>query len=356
MQLQQRIAAFSALGKQISTDLQNHAFEPYFNRAFAENGWFTAESIKQSLEAIAKYFLDEAHMREWLESYDLQDNTAPQTVGLVLAGNIPLVGWHDVQTVLISGNKAMIKFSSKDKVLMERLLKMLVEIEPAFEDYIIIAERLKDFDAVIATGSGNTVRYFEYYFGKYPHVIRGSRNSVAVLTGNETNEELENLGEDVFSYFGLGCRNISKLYVPKDYNFNKLFEAFEKFKEAANHNKYRNNYEYHKSLLLLNREHHLDNGYLIIREDKSLASAVASLNFEYYSHISEVEKMLQADKEKLQCVVTKDENITGALPLGTAQRPMDRTGRTTRSVPRGKWRARTAHAPEQTAQADPLRR
>jgi hypothetical protein len=322
MQLQQRIAAFSALGKRISEELNNNTFEPYFNRAFAQNGWFTPESSKQSLEAIAKYFLDETYMQQWLSTYDIQDNKAPKIVGLVLAGNIPLVGWHDIQTVLMSGNKAMIKLSSKDKILPERLLKMLIEIEPQFADYIDIAERLKDFDAVIATGSANTVRYFEYYFGKYPNVIRGSRNSVAVLTGNESNEELENLGFDVFSYFGLGCRSVSKLYVPEGYNFNKMFEAFEKFREVANHNKYRNNYEYHKSLLLLNREHHLDNGYLIVREDKALCSSVASLNFEYYKHISDVEKILQNNKENLQCVVAQDDVIAGTLPLGASQKPM----------------------------------
>ncbi len=322
MQLQQRINAFSALGKQISEELNNDSFAPYFNRTFAENGWFTPENSRQSLEAIAKYFLDEAYMEKWLQNYGLQDNKSPKTIGLVLAGNIPLVGWHDVQTVLMSGNKAQIKLSSKDKVLPERLLKMLIEIEPAFADCIEIAERLKDFDAVIATGSANTVRYFEYYFGKYPNVIRGSRNSVAVLTGNESNEELENLGFDVFSYFGLGCRSVSKLYVPRDYNFNKMFEAFEKFKEVANHNKYRNNYEYHKSLLLLNREHHLDNGYLIVREDKALCSSVASLNFEYYDHTSEVEKILQNNKESLQCVVANEGVVAGTLPLGASQKPM----------------------------------
>lgn len=322
MQLQQRIKAFSALGKRITEELENNTFEPYFHKAFAENGWFTPENSRQSLEAIAMYFLDEAYMEKWLTAYDVQENKSPKTVGLVLAGNIPLVGWHDIQTVLMSGNKAQIKLSSKDKVLPERLLKMLGEIEPEFEDFIETPDKLSEFDAVIATGSANTVRYFEYYFGKYPNVIRGSRNSVAVLTGNETTEDLEALGFDVFSYFGLGCRSVSKIYVPAGYNFNGLFEAFEKFKEVANHNKYRNNYEYHKSLLLLNKEQHLDNGFLLLKEDKPLCSSVASLNFEYYDHISEVEKILHNNKENLQCVVAKDDVIAGTLPLGASQKPM----------------------------------
>lgn len=322
MGLEERIKAFAALGKRIKDALADNSIEPVLDRALAENGWFTPEYSRQSLEVIADEYLDEQKLRNWLSAYKVRDELSGKTVGLVAAGNIPLVGWHDIMCILLAGHKAAIRLSSKDSVLTKWILQQLTEISPAFAGRFVFAEQLKGIDAVIATGSDNTARYFEYYFSRYPHIIRRNRNSVAILTGQENPEDLQALAHDIFDYYGLGCRSVSKLYVPENYDFSTLFQALEPYGEKAFQNKkYRNNYDYHKSLLLLNREHHLDAGFLLVKQEKALASPVASVHYETYSSTAGLKDELQQAGEKIQVVVAGEDAIQNALSFGSTQCP-----------------------------------
>ena len=271
------------------------------------NAWFTPENVKRAVTSIARS-LNAADLTAWLSKYQIESNIGGKKVGLILAGNIPLVGFHDVLCVLATDNYALIKASAQDARLIKHILNKLVEIESAFGDQYSFVERLENFDAVIATGSNNTSRYFEYYFSKVPHIIRKNRNSVAVLTGNETEAQLVKLGNDIFDYYGLGCRNVSKLLVPKDYNFNFFFESIQSYYPIINHNKYNNNYDYNKSIYLVNMAKHLDNGFLLLKEDENWVSPLAVLFYEEYGNISSAEKKINEVSDKIQCVVS-------ALPL-----------------------------------------
>jgi hypothetical protein len=322
MSVEERIQAFVKLGKIIKKALDDDSIEPVLNRAQAENGWFTPDYSRQALGAIADEFLNEKKLRQWLSGYQVPDTQSEKTVGLVLAGNIPLVGWHDIMCILLAGHKAAIKLSSKDSALTKWLLGKLGEVSPAMAARFTIVEQLKGMDAVIATGSNNTARYFEYYFSRYPHIIRHNRNSVAVLTGKETAEDLKALAHDIFDYYGLGCRNVSKLYVPENYDFFTLIEALAPYGEKAfQNNKYRNNYDYHKSLLLLNRDQHLDSGFLLIKPEKALASPVASVHYETYTSIADLEQELQENGKRVQCIVARPGAIKNAIPFGNTQCP-----------------------------------
>lgn len=279
------------------TDDFNHIMHAARN----SNGWFTIEEVEKSLASLSK-MLNKQDLEQWFKNIKL--NESPKKVGLILAGNIPLVGFHDVLCVLVTGNIAVIKLSSSDDKLLPALLKILVSFEPALTNHIEYAERLKDFDAIIATGSNNTSRYFDYYFSKVPNIIRKNRNSVAVLNGKETISEIENLGHDVFDYFGLGCRNVSKIYVPKGYDLKNLFEPLEKYQPIINHFKYNNNYDYNKSIYLVNGVKHFDNGFLLVKEDENFVSPLAVLFYEEYSDINTIEEKLNEQDEQIQCVVS----------------------------------------------------
>jgi hypothetical protein len=272
------------------------------NDELYHNAWFTPQNVENAVKSIGK-MLNSADLELWLNKYPLANHPVKK-VGLILAGNIPLVGFHDVLCVLASGNYALIKSSSQDNQLIKFVLQKLVEINNAFADSYTFVERLENFDAVIATGSHNTSRYFDYYFGKVPHIIRKNRNSVAVLTGNETAEQLHKLGHDVFDYYGLGCRNVSKILVPAGYNFNFFFESIEDYSPIINHHKYNNNYDYNKSIYLVNRDEHLDNGFLLVKQDERLASPLAVLFYSFYDDITNAEKILNAESEKIQCIVS----------------------------------------------------
>ncbi|WP_417935108.1 acyl-CoA reductase [Flagellimonas zhangzhouensis] len=281
------------------------------------NGWFTRENILFSLQQWGDA-LTEENLTEWLSKYDIQPVAAPKTIGIVMAGNIPLVGFHDFICVLLSGNRVLAKLSSNDKILLPFLTKYLVEQEPALKDSITFVEgKMEDFDAVIATGSNNTSRYFEYYFGKKPNIIRKNRNSVAILTGNETKEELMALGEDIFRYYGLGCRNVSKIFVPKDYDFEPFFNAIFEFKDIINEHKYANNYDYNKAVYLMSEFKILDNGFLVLKEDESLSSPISALFYTYYEDESDLRKQLNVMEEEIQCVVS----AKGDVPFGATQKP-----------------------------------
>lgn len=273
------------------------------------NGWFTEENVRKALKSFGDA-LTEENLHRWLKKYP--DRKAQgKKVGLVLAGNIPLVGFHDILVTLVAGHSAIVKLSKDDSRLIPALFSLVPEIKG-----VQFTERLVDFDAVIATGSGNTSRYFEHYFGKVPHIIRRNRTSVAVLTGDETTEELDRLSDDIFTYFGLGCRNVTKVYLPIEFDLDRLFNVFYKYKELGNHNKYANNYDYHKALWMLNGEDLLENGFLIVKEDKGVVSPVGTLFYERYNNIEDVREMLQQRKSELQCIVGK-----GFVNFGEAQQP-----------------------------------
>lgn len=298
----QIIQALSRLGQQLSTP--DEALSALINTEHHHNAWFTLGSTLNAVTAIGQS-LNEADIATWLNKYPDLEAGGSKKVGLILAGNIPLVGMHDVLCVLASGNHALIKASTQDARLIKQVLKMLVEIEPAFAHSFIFIDRLVDFDAVIATGSNNSSRYFEYYFGKVPNIIRKNRNSVAVLTGQETTDQLNNLGHDIFDYFGLGCRNVSKLLVPEGYNFNTFFESIEGYQPIIHHHKYNNNYDYNKSIYLVNGDKHLDNGFLLVKEDERMASPLAVLFFECYKDEEAVNNLLSREGENIQCIVSQ---------------------------------------------------
>lgn len=317
MTVEQRINAFVKLGNHIA-NLSAEAFESLSLNARLENPWFTDENVKRSLIGIAQY-LQEDKLRKWVSAYTLNPKE-PKTVALVMAGNIPLVGFHDLLCVLISGHYAQLKLSSKDSKLIQYLIKHLIWFEPEFEKAITIKEnKLENFDAVIATGSDNSARYFEYYFGKYPNIIRKNRTSCVILSGNESDAEIEALGEDIFSYFGLGCRNVSKAYVPKGYDFAKILSKWESYKDIIHHHKYCNNYDYQKSILLVNQVKFLDNGFILLQENEKLVSPISVLYYEYYSDQTNLENKLKSNQDKTQCIVGS--NPAATVTFGKAQYP-----------------------------------
>jgi hypothetical protein len=313
-----KIKAFSLLGDFLSQP--NPIFQLTIQQAQNHNAWFTALEVKRAVSAIAA-MLNEKDLKKWLANYS--ENTRAFKVGLVLAGNLPLVGFHDVLCVLASENKALIKLSSQDNQLLIAVLEQLFLIEPRFKERVEIVFKLENFEAIIATGSNNTSRYFEHYFGKVPNIIRKNRNTVAVLMGNETSEQLHQLGNDIFSYFGLGCRNVSKLFVPEGYIFNHFFESIENLNPIINHHKYNNNYDYNKSIYLVNKVPHLDNGFLLVTENTALCSPLSVLYYQTYSNVADLEKDVNASAEAIQVLVndTAINTIVPQVNFGQSQIP-----------------------------------
>ena len=295
------------------------AFVDLIHLSQSHNGWYTPEQVYFSIQSWAEALTDE-NLTQWLSVYDLEKNKS-KNVALILAGNIPLVGFHDVLSVLITGNNVLVKTSSNDQHLLPFLAKYIIAVESEFASRITFVEgKLENFDAVIATGSNNTARYFEYYFKDKPSIIRKSRNSVAVLSGNETKEQLAALGEDIFRYFGLGCRNVSKLFVPKDYSFVPFFEAIFEYQDVIHYEKYANNYDYNKAVFLMSNFKLLDNGFLTLKEDKSHASPISSVFYENYQTVADLEKRLDAESEQIQCIVS-DNLIENSIKFGETQKP-----------------------------------
>jgi hypothetical protein len=285
-------------------------------RATAENAWFTPEFINLSATIISTYYLADEKLQKLIHHYAVPaENASPKKVGLVMAGNIPLVGFHDLLCTFLTGHYAVIKLSSKDTVLIRFLVKKMVEWNAAAAPYFAFGEMLKGCDAYIATGSNNSSKYFEFYFNKYPHIIRKNRTSVAVLTGRETPDELESLADDVYQYFGLGCRNVTKIFVPENYNFEQLLNVFSRYNYLADHHKYRNNYDYNLAILLLNKRMYMSNQSLLLVEDTSPFSPISQLHYEYYKNADEVRDKLKGN-ETIQCVVGKRD-----IPFGAAQCP-----------------------------------
>lgn len=303
----------------LHNDLFFDAFVDLIHASQSHNGWFTPEQVYHSVQSWAKA-LTEDNLNQWLSGYDFS-KTQPKTVGLILAGNIPLVGFHDFLSVLISGHKVLVKTSSNDQHLIQFLAKYLIAVYPEMKDYITFTDgKLENFDAVIATGSNNTARYFEYYFKDKPNIIRKNRNSVAILTGSETRDDLVRLGEDIFRYFGLGCRNVSKLFVPRDYDFQPFFQAIYEYKDVIFYEKYSNNYDYNKAVFLMSNFKLLDNEFLTLKEDSSYASPISSLFYEYYDRLEDVQQRLENDKDQIQCIVSNG-LTANSIPFGKTQQP-----------------------------------
>ena len=334
MNLNKRIEAFSELGKFLSqftsdgfcekeavlnNDLFFDSFSNAINQAQHKNGWFLPEQVVFSITQWAKA-LQKNTLSEWVDNYDFKD-AAPKTIGIVMAGNIPMVGFHDLLSILITGHKALIKLSSNDANLTTLLCEYLTKVAPDFKDFIRFTQgKLEGFDAVIATGSNNTARYFEHYFKGKPHIIRKNRNSVAVLTGEETNEQLESLGEDVFRYYGLGCRSVSKLFVPKGYNFDAFYNAMFAYQEVLKHEKFVNNYDYNKAVYLMSNFKLLDNGFLMLKEDPSYSSPISTLFFETYDNYEDLKALFEVKDEQLQCIVNFPSNAKN-VNFGQTQHP-----------------------------------
>lgn len=318
MTVEQRKEGLAALGNWFR-NIEINELDELIMRAGNENNWFTADNVKSSFAAWAEALTPE-NIEKWVAPYALA-TTSPKKVGLILAGNIPLVGLHDVLTVLIAGHEAHIKYSSQDRSLMGAVVNALIQIDPEFESRIVEIEQLKNIDAVIATGSDNSARYFKHYFSKYPHIIRQNRVSVGILNGEESEEELTKIGQDAFQYFGLGCRNVSKLYVPKGYELPKFIKSLESYEPVIDHHKFRNNYDYNKSIYLVNREPHLDSGFFLMREAQELVSPISVLFYETYENEAELALKLSTNRDKIQCSVSADGWYEGSLPFGEAQCP-----------------------------------
>ncbi|PHS67926.1 MAG: acyl-CoA reductase [Flavobacterium sp.] len=334
MQLEKRIQAFVNLGEfmsQFSTETYSKKEnipnnDDYFDEMVSliqlsksYNGWFSEDNIQFAFKSWAEALTKE-NLGKWLSNYSVE-NTANKTIALVLAGNIPLVGFHDFLSVLITGNKVLAKLSSNDKLLLPFLSKYLISVAPEFENKIkFTEEKLENFDAVIATGSNNTARYFDYYFGKYPNIIRKNRNSVAILTGKETQEQLEKLSDDIFRYFGLGCRNVSKIYLPKDYNFDNFFNGMFKWKKVINDNKYINNYDYNKAVYLMSQLNLLDNEFLLLKEDSNFSSPISVIFHETYENINDLKEIIKSETKNIQCVVSTI-GVENEIAFGETQNP-----------------------------------
>ncbi len=295
----------------------------YVQRTHFHNPWFTPENQQMSMQAIAEEMLDRTKLEAWATAAAVPDlPTGPKNIGIVMAGNIPMVGFQDFLCVFAAGHHAQIKLSEKDKYLFPFLVNWMGTLDERVADMVSFTERLTDFDAVIATGSNNAFRYFEAYFGKKPGILRKNRNSVAVLTGKESEEELRALGKDVFQYFGLGCRNVSKLYVPSAYNFDPLLEVLHEFRDIVLHEKYKHNFDYNYAMFILNKADFLNTGSLILQENPSLLSRIACLHYEYYESSEDLLTKLEDQREGIQCLVSGNslENWN-RLAFGSTQRP-----------------------------------
>jgi hypothetical protein len=319
--LENRIQALVHLGQFLQKGLNNKEFDALFEQAYLHNNWFTHEFCHMSFQSLANHYFEEENIRKWLEAYTIADNKNMRKVGLILAGNIPLVGIHDIISVFVSGHTACIKLSKKDSILNKFIMEKLASYYTSSHNPFILTDELKDVDALIATGSDNSARYFDYYFKDKARIIRKNRSSVALLTGKESPEDLRKLETDIFSYFGLGCRNVSKLYLPRNYDLEILLKSFNNYNHFIDHHKYFNNYLYHKSIFTLNLDEHLDNGHLILKESEGMHSPLSVLFYTYYDDLEEVRQQLQQQQDQIQVMVAAPGILPQAIPFGQSQQP-----------------------------------
>jgi len=327
--LKERIQAFSDLGilfRDNSSSQKIKTFQKWDSElnkllkdSYQHNSWFTENNLKLSLKNWSAE-LNKKNIENWLENYKIELKSS-KTVAIIMAGNVPIVGFHDLMCSLILGFKCTVKLSSDDKILIPLIVKFIQSRFDGFKEKVFFENNiLKNFDAVIATGSNNSHKYFEYYFGKYPNLLRKTRHSVAVLNGNESDSELAMLSNDVFDYFGLGCRSVSKIFIPKGYDLDLLFNAFYMKRFVIDHNKYANNYDYNKAVYLMSEEKFYDNGFVILKEEKKLGSPIACVYFEYYDDLVQVQNIIKINNQNIQCVVS-NEKIFNGISFGTTQCP-----------------------------------
>lgn len=319
MNTERIIQAFDMLGRTFGGE-NNPDLEAAVRRAGFENAWFTDDNVRYALKSWSK-LLNTAILEEWVARESLKGATNPKKVAVIMAGNIPLVGLHDLLSVLISGHKAMVKLSKDDTALMQFVISLLQRYDRYFNEAIEVVERVQEPGAVIATGSNNTARYFEYYFGKYPNIIRKNRNSVAILTGEESSDELDALGDDIFRYFGLGCRNVTKIYVPAGYELPTFYDGLAGHYEVLNNSRYANNYTYHKAILLMNLHEHLDNNFILLKKDRLIYSPIGCLNYDFYSSTESLLNELEERKDEIQVVVSSQGWLANSVPFGESQQP-----------------------------------
>ena len=319
-ELKNRIKALENLGNYFS-DIsdKDSQYDPLFDaieRANLQNGWFQREACMEAIQSWGAA-LQPKNISQWINQYQINENNSPKTIAVIMAGNTPLVGLHDLISIWISGNRALVKCPTKDSVL----IPFIVEINPLFQSLTSFTDgKLEGFDAVIATGSNNAARYFDYYFSKYPHIIRKNRNGVAVLDGSETQEDMKNLGRDILQYYGLGCRNVSKLYLSKGFDLNLIFKGLYPYANIIEMNKYANNYDYNKAVYLISQFDFKENGFFILRENQAISSPIGTGNYEFYEGLDLLKKHLLDQQENIQCIVS-NADIEGAIPFGQAQNP-----------------------------------
>ena len=319
MRLQERIEALTWLGTQLLE--KDELFEAIKNRSYHTNNWLTIENIDLALESIQQQFLQKEKLENWVKTYDLPKNNLSKRIALIMVGNSPLANFHDLICLFVSGHHALIRLSEDDKFILPHLIKKMITQFPEAGMYFSFVEKMENFDGVIANGNKTSKRYLQTYFGKYPNIIRENKVGVAVLDGTETSEDLTNLGKDFFTFFGLGRRSVSKIYVPEGYDFIPLLEAFHEFKEIVLHNKYKNNFDYNYTLHLLNNVEYKANGCVMLLEDEALRSRISNLHFEYYT-MENLQSHLEKNKKEIECVISKMpiDNFY-VIPFGTSAFP-----------------------------------
>ncbi len=322
MEQQYFIEQLDKAGKYIKEQIQTGKWHDTLETTYLHNPWFIPDFTSYMLQQICDNYLSKPKLEKWLSPYHLPVKKAKK-VGITMAGNIPLVGFHDLLCVWISGHHALVKMSSRDNKLLPFLLEVIFRFIPEWKAQTHLVEDLfPSFDAMIATGSNNSARYFEYYFSRYPHIIRRNRNSLAILTGDENENDLKNLAHDIFCYFGMGCRSVSKIYLPDNMHIEKILEYWNEWSDLLlNHDKYKNNYIYHKSIFLVNQEEFLDNGFVLLKEDNALASPLGVIHYEFYTSLPKLLHQIQDLKEHVQIIVSRPEHVPGSVPFGKSQSP-----------------------------------
>ncbi len=317
--MRERLQSLICWGEELQ-NLPQSTVDEWFDLASQKNPWFDRPNLERALAGVLHY-LSADQLRRWCAAYTWPEKQNPRKIGVVMAGNIPMVGFHDLLSVLVSGHILYAKLSQKDEVLLPKLIQVLIEIDPYWSDYLNFVPQLKGMDAYIATGSDNSARYFKYYFGDRPHVIRKNRTACAVLDGHETDQELLALGEDVFAYYGLGCRNVSKLWLPEGYDMVHLLDVWQAFATVNHHHKYSNNYIYQQGIRLMNQEPIYDSGFLVLLESEEFFAPTAMLYYSFYKNLNDVEAQISARAEDIQCVVSREGTFLRGVGFGQAQHP-----------------------------------
>lgn len=318
MNIAERIAALDQLGQRLLAG--DEYLDAVIHRTDYNNKWFSKAFQNRAVQAIASEFLSKEKLEQWVADYSFSEKG--KNIAIILNGNIPLSNFHDVLSVFVAGHRAKIKLHEKDQFLLPCLLKFLIEIDERTEDYFEVVQQLTDFQGVIISCDQKMVKAYDSYFGKYPNIIRGQRNSVAVLNGEETDADLLKLGDDIFQYFGWSSRNVSKVYLPKGYEIKKLLEVLHEFKELVLNNKYKNNFDYNFSLCSLNRIPFHINGCMILIEETSIRSRISSLHYEHYDDIETLEKSLQKHSNEIENIVAAPEVLKSkSIPFGETHTP-----------------------------------